>query len=93
MTSLTGHPPVVRRAAAWGITAWRRWTTPYDTAHPDAAAFRSLQVQATIALTPWAVFANWANLAVAGWTFREAVDQRLLLLWVCLLYTSDAADE
>ncbi len=82
MTSPTGHPPVVRRAAAWGTSAWRRWTTPYDTSHPDAAAFRSLQVQATIALTPWAVFANWANLSVAGWTFRDTVDQRLLLAWV-----------
>ena len=78
----SGHLSTQRRTASGGHDRWRAWLTPYDTAHPDAAAFRSLQVQATVALTPFVVVANWVNLLVAGWTFRSDIDGRLLLAWM-----------
>ena len=82
MSPSVDRPPSHRSPGGAGRAVWQRWTTPYDTAHPDAAAFRSLQVQATIALTPWAVLANWANLLVTGWTFRDDIDHVPLVAWM-----------
>ena len=82
MSPSADRPPSDRSPGGAGRAVWQRWTTPYDTAHPDAAAFRSLQVQATIALTPWAVLANWANLLVTGWTFRDTIDRVPLVAWM-----------
>ncbi|MCC6988887.1 MAG: diguanylate cyclase, partial [Acidobacteria bacterium] len=50
-----------------------------------------MQVQATISLTPWAVVANWANLLVAGWTFRDTVDRRALAAWMLVTAVYSAA--
>ena len=82
MPSSATRPPQFRWISGRGRAAWHRWTTPYDVGHPDAAAFRSLQVQATIALTPWAVLANWANLLVIGWTFRDHFAHVPLVAWM-----------
>jgi diguanylate cyclase (GGDEF)-like protein/PAS domain S-box-containing protein len=70
---------------------WRRWTEPYDPGHPEAPQFRSLQVQSALSLTPFVLLANWANLAVLGWTFRHWEHPVVLTLWIAATAAASAA--
>ncbi|MEZ5292747.1 MAG: EAL domain-containing protein [Vicinamibacterales bacterium] len=91
MVPSSQRPPTRRSAGRGSRGLWAGWTTPYDRNHPEAAAFRSLQVQATLALTPWVVYANWTNILVVGWTFRDAVPPWMLGAWMAATALVSAA--
>lgn len=74
-----------------GRKAWRQWTHPYDPQHPEAAHFRSVQVQHTLALTPWVIVVNWANAGVFVWTFRDSVPGLALGAWTLVTLVVSAA--
>lgn len=60
-------------ARAWpGLRArWRQLTTPLPPDNPDAARFRSLQLQPLLALTPWLIACTGINALVTCWVFRD----------------------
>ncbi len=60
---------------------WIRLTTPYDPASPDAARFRSLQLQPLLTLWPWLMVGMLANAAAICWVLRATSSMPLLLLW------------
>jgi diguanylate cyclase (GGDEF)-like protein len=60
---------------------WIRLTTPYDPASPDAARFRSLQLQPLLALWPWLMAGTLVNAAAIAWVLRAVSSMPLLLLW------------
>lgn len=51
---------------------WLRFCTPYDPDSPDAARFRSLQLQPLLAASPWVMVANFVNVLVVCWLFRHS---------------------
>lgn len=49
-----------------------RWLSPYDPACPDAARFRSLQLQSLLALSPWLIACTLLNVAMLVWVYASA---------------------
>ncbi|NDY91284.1 sensor domain-containing diguanylate cyclase [Ideonella livida] len=88
MTASSAHP-AARSAPrpAWRRLheRWLRFCTPYDLESPDAALFRSLQLQPLLAATPWVAVANVLNALVVAWVFRGHAHLPAVLLWALLV--------
>lgn len=81
----------IRTAWASLSARWQAWTVPYDPTHPEAPQFRSMQVQTTLTLTPLVLLANWANVGVVAWTFRNTFNPIALGAWTLATLAASSA--
>lgn len=59
----------------------KRWLFPYDPACPDAARFRSLQLQSLLALSPGLIVCTLLNVVMLVWVYASAPWILGMVLW------------